>query len=77
MADLERVIRVDLFGAMACSRAFLPQLVACGHGQLVTVSSAFGLMAVPGYTAYAAAKFGVRGFTEALQQQLHPADVSV
>ena len=77
MADLDRVIRVDLLGTMACSRAFLPQLVACGHGQLVTVSSAFGLMAVPGYAAYAAAKFGVPGFTEALQQELHPANVAV
>lgn len=77
MADLDRLIRVDLLGTVAYSRAFLPQLITCGHGQLVTVSSAFGLTAVPGYAAYAAAKFGIPGFTKAVQQELHPANVAV
>ena len=77
LSDLERVIRVDLLATIACSQAFLPQLVASGHGQLVNVASAFGLIGVPGYSAYTAAKFGVRGFTEALQQELDPVNVTV
>lgn len=74
MADLDRLIRVDLLGTVAYSRAFLPQLVACGHGQLVTVSSPFGLTAAPGYAAYAAAKFGIPGFTKAVQQEPPPGE---
>ena len=77
LSDLERVIRVDLLATIACSQAFLPQLLASGHGQLVNVASAFGLIGVPGYSAYTAAKFGVRGFTEALQQELDPVNVTV
>lgn len=76
-SDLERVIGVDLLGTIGCSQAFLPQLIASGHGQLVNACSGFGLIGVPGYSAYAAAKFGVRGFTEALQQELDPVNVSV
>jgi short-subunit dehydrogenase len=75
--DLERVIAVDLIGTMATSRAFLPQLAGTGHGQLVNVSSAFGLVSVAGYSPYNAAKFGVRGFTEALQQEVDPTRVAV
>lgn len=77
LTDLERVIRVDLLGTIGCSQAFLPQLVASRHGQLVNLCSAFGLIGVPGYSAYTAAKFGVRGFTEALQQELDPVNVTV
>lgn len=77
LTDLDRVIQVDLLGTIACSQAFLPQLVASGHGRLVNVSSAFGLIGVPGYSAYAAAKFGVRGFSEALQQELDPMNITV
>ena len=75
--DLERVVSVDLLGTMASCRAFLPQLLATGHGQIVNVSSAFGLVAVGGYSAYNAAKFGVRGFTEALQQEVDASRVAV
>ncbi len=77
MADLEHVIQVDLLGTIACSQAFMPQLVESGHGQLVNVSSAFGLIGVPGYATYSAAKFGVRGFTEALQQEVGHVNVTV
>ncbi len=76
-ADLERIVRVDLLGTMSCAHAFLPDLLQSGHGKLVNVSSALGLIAVPGYTAYSAAKFGVRGFTEALQQEVDPSKVTV
>jgi short-subunit dehydrogenase len=75
--DLERVVVVDLLGTMASCRAFLPQLTETGHGQLVNISSAFGLVGVAGYSAYNAAKFGVRGFTEALQQEVDPSRVAL
>jgi len=77
MADIERVVTVDLLGTIAVSRALVPGLIQSGHGKLINISSAFGLAAVPGYTAYSAAKFGIRGFTEALQEELAPSGVTV
>ena len=52
------------------TRAFLPHLIASGDGAVVNVSSIFGILAVPGQSAYNAAKFAVRGFTEALRQEM-------
>lgn len=69
-ADLDRVIEVNLLGTMNTAKAFLPALTASGRGHLVTFSSGFGLMAAPHYTAYSASKFAIRGFSEALRQEL-------
>lgn len=67
---LRRVIEVDFLGVVHTCEAFLPRLVAGGGGRLATVSSCFGLLAVPGNSAYNAAKFAVRGYTEALRQEV-------
>jgi NAD(P)-dependent dehydrogenase (short-subunit alcohol dehydrogenase family) len=79
-AEIERVIDVDFWGVVNGTKAFLPHLIASGDGHLVNVSSVFGLFAVPGQSAYNAAKFAVRGFTEALRQEMlvsgHPVRVS-
>ncbi len=70
----ERVIAVDWFGVYYCARAFLPLLMASGEGVLVNTSSVNGLWASLGpgvpQTAYSTAKFAVRGFTEALIEDL-------
>ncbi|WP_151769616.1 SDR family NAD(P)-dependent oxidoreductase [Streptomyces abyssomicinicus] len=80
-ADFDRVLRVDLFGVIHGTKAFLPHLIASGDGHVVNVSSLNGLLALPGAGGYCAAKFGVRGFTEALRAELlvagHPVRVSV
>jgi NAD(P)-dependent dehydrogenase (short-subunit alcohol dehydrogenase family) len=60
----------QLLGVVHGSQAFLPHLVRSGDGQLANLSSVFGLVAVPQQAAYNAAKFAVRGFTEALQQEM-------
>ncbi len=74
------VMDVDFWGVVHGTRAFLPHLIASGDGAVVNVSSLFGLLAVPGQSAYNAAKFGVRGFTEALRQEMlvsgHPVSVT-
>jgi len=61
-------------------KAFLPYLIASGDGHVINISSVFGLFAVPGQAAYNAAKFAVRGFTEALRQEMvlagHPVGVT-
>jgi NAD(P)-dependent dehydrogenase (short-subunit alcohol dehydrogenase family) len=72
--EWEHTFAVDWWGVYYCARAFLPLLIASGDGVLVNTSSVNGLWASlgPGMpnTAYAAAKFAVRGFTEALIEDL-------
>ncbi|MCV7381589.1 acetoin dehydrogenase [Mycobacterium alsense] len=78
--DIERVMDVDFWGVVNGTKAFLPHLIASGDGHVVNVSSVFGLFSVPGQAAYNAAKFAVRGFTEALRQEMtlagHPVAVT-
>jgi NAD(P)-dependent dehydrogenase (short-subunit alcohol dehydrogenase family) len=70
----ERIFAIDWWGVYYCARAFLPLLIASGEGVLVNTSSVNGFWASlgPGMTnnAYATAKFAVRGFTEALIEDL-------
>ena len=72
--DWERTFAVDFWGVYYCARAFLPLLIASGDGVLVNTSSVNGLWAAlgPGMpnNAYSTAKFAVRGFTEALIEDL-------
>ncbi len=72
--EWEHTFAVDWWGVYYCARAFLPLLIASGDGVLVNTSSVSGLWASlgPGMpnTAYSAAKFAVRGFTEALIEDL-------
>ena len=78
--QIERVMDVDFWGVVNGTKAFLPHLIASGDGHIVNISSLFGLMAVPSQGAYNAAKFAVRGFTEALRQEMklagHPVEVT-
>ena len=72
--EWEHTFAVDWWGVYHCARAFLPLLIASGDGVLVNTSSVNGLWAAlgPGMpaTAYGAAKFAVKGFTEALIEDL-------
>ncbi|WP_295692662.1 SDR family NAD(P)-dependent oxidoreductase [Lapillicoccus sp.] len=70
IADIRRLLDVDLMGTISCCQVFLPDLMRQPSARIVNVSSAFGLVGVAGYSAYNAAKFAVRGFTEALQQEV-------
>jgi NADP-dependent 3-hydroxy acid dehydrogenase YdfG len=78
--DIERVMDIDFWGVVNGTKAFLPHLIASGDGHVINVSSVFGLFSVPGQAAYNSAKFAVRGFTEALRQEMvlagHPVGVT-
>ncbi|OBK16005.1 SDR family NAD(P)-dependent oxidoreductase [Mycobacterium asiaticum] len=78
--DIERVMDVDFWGVVNGTKAFLPHLIASGDGHVINISSVFGLFSVPGYSAYNSAKFAVRGYTEALRQEMrlhgHPVGVT-
>ncbi len=68
--DDDWLLDINLHGVVNGTRAFLPILVAQGSGAIVNTSSVYGLLGVPYQSAYCAAKFAVRGFTEALRQEL-------
>jgi NADP-dependent 3-hydroxy acid dehydrogenase YdfG len=78
--DIEWVMDVDYWGVVNGTKAFLPHLIASGDGHVVNISSALGLFSAPGQAAYVSAKFAVRGFTEALHQEMaragHPVRVT-
>lgn len=78
--QIERVMNVDFWGVVNGTKAFLPHLIASGDGHVVNISSLFGLLSMPGQSAYNAAKFAVRGFTEALREEMlingHPVRVT-
>jgi len=72
--EWERTFAVDWWGVYYCARAFLPLLIASGDGVLINTSSVNGFWATlgPGMpnTAYSTAKFAVKGFSEALIEDL-------
>jgi NAD(P)-dependent dehydrogenase (short-subunit alcohol dehydrogenase family) len=68
--DLEWLMGVNFWGVVHGTKAFLPHLRAAGEGHIVNISSVFGMMGIPSQSAYNAAKFAVRGFTEALRIEL-------
>ncbi len=78
--DYEWIFSINFWGVLYGSKAFVPHLIASGEGHLVNISSLFGMIAVPSQSGYNATKFAVRGFTEALRQEMllagHPVGVS-
>ena len=68
--DFEWIMGINFWGVVWGTQAFLPHLRKAGEGHIVNTSSLFGLMAVPTQGTYNASKFAVRGYTEALRQEL-------
>lgn len=62
---------INYWGVVHGTRAFLPILLKQGSGIIANVSSVLGLLAFPTQSAYCAAKFAVRGYTEAVRLELH------
>jgi NAD(P)-dependent dehydrogenase (short-subunit alcohol dehydrogenase family) len=68
--DMEWLMGINFWGVVHGTKAFLPYLKQSDEGHIVNVSSVFGLVGIPTQSAYNAAKFAVRGFTESLRQEL-------
>ncbi|HEX4871182.1 MAG TPA: SDR family NAD(P)-dependent oxidoreductase [Nevskiaceae bacterium] len=68
--DFEWIMGINFWGVVYGTQFFLPHLKASGDGHVVNISSLFGLIAVPGNGTYNASKFAVRGYTEALAQEM-------
>jgi short-subunit dehydrogenase len=72
-AQMDWLMNINFWGVVRSTRAFLPHLSRQREAHLVNLSSIFGIVAPPGQTAYAAAKFAVRGFSESLRHELQMA----
>ncbi|GAA4809818.1 SDR family NAD(P)-dependent oxidoreductase [Nocardioides caeni] len=68
--DMEWIVGINFWGVVYGTKEFLPHLIASGDGHVVNLSSLFGLLAMPGQSAYNATKFAVRGFTEAVREEM-------
>ena len=69
-AQMEWLIDINFWGVVHGTRAFLPHLSQRREAHIVNLSSIFGIIAPPGQSAYAAAKFAVRGFSESVRHEL-------
>jgi short-subunit dehydrogenase len=74
---LEWTININLWGVIYGTKAFLPYLTKRSAASIVNISSVYGLLGIPGQAAYCASKFAVRGFSEALRQELFNTNISV
>ena len=72
-AQMDWLFNINFWGVVHSTRAFLTHLARQPEAHIVNLSSIFGIVAPPGQTAYAAAKFAVRGFSESLRHELQMA----
>ncbi|AUM11567.1 SDR family NAD(P)-dependent oxidoreductase [Ketobacter alkanivorans] len=68
--NFEWLMNINFWGVVYGTKAFLPYLKQSGSGHVINVSSVFGMIGVPTQSAYNAAKFAVRGFTESLREEM-------
>ena len=68
--DFAWLFEINFWGVVRMTRAFLPHLKASNDARLVNLSSVYGIISPPGQTAYSASKFAVRGFSNALRNEL-------
>lgn len=76
-ADFDQQIAINLSGSVNAVRAVYARMCARGHGRIMLVSSGAGLIGIPGYAAYCASKFALRGFAEALRSEAKPKGVTI
>jgi short-subunit dehydrogenase len=76
-SQMEWLMNINFWGVVHGTRAFLPHLSMQREAHIVNLSSIFGIIAPPGQTAYCAAKFAVRGFSESLRHELQMANSPV
>jgi short-subunit dehydrogenase len=76
-AEIELVFRINTIAPVLLCRAMLPVLAENSPAQIVNVGSAFGAIGFPGFAAYSASKFAMRGFSEALRRELADTKIRV
>ena len=76
VADIERLMQVNVIGLLAVTKAFLP-LLRRSRGRIINISSGHGLLAIPDKSAYAASKFAVEAISDSLRVELMPFEIQV
>ena len=74
---IDRIIDINLKGALYCTRLVLPYMVERKRGRIINIASVSGTHGIPGQVAYGASKHGMVGFADALAQELLPHGVKV
>jgi short-subunit dehydrogenase len=77
LSQMAWLMDINFWGVVRGTRAFLPHLKSRPQAHIVNISSIFGIIAPAGQSAYAASKFAVRGFSEALRHELAMSDSTV
>ena len=68
--NIQKLMEVNYFGTVYTTKAVLPGMIERGSGSIINISSMAAIISLPGYTAYGASKFAVRGFSESLRSEL-------
>jgi len=76
-ADVIAQVSLDLVAPTLLTRALLPAMMHQGSGSIINVASVAALIAAPTYTVYSAAKYGLRGMSEALRREVRPFGITV
>ena len=74
---MERILDVNLKGALYCTRLAVPHMIARQRGRILNISSVAGVRGIHGQAAYCASKHGMNGFADALAQELIPHNIGV
>lgn len=75
--DFNNIMHTNVMGSRAVAKAFLPDMIKQGKGQVCFVGSLGGLIATYGYSGYSASKFAIVGMAGALRQEIHASGVGV
>lgn len=74
---IAHMLQTNLLSPILLTQELLPLLRAAGSGMIINIGSTFGSIGYPGFSAYSASKFGMRGFTEALRRELAGSGIQV
>lgn len=77
LETIEAIIQTNYLGAVYCTHALLPSMIARGAGQIVNISSVAGKIGTPNMAAYCASKFAMNGWSESLYHELKPLGIKV
>lgn len=75
--DFDWLFNINFHAVVRMTRAFMPVLRKSPAARIVNISSIYGIISPPGQTAYSAAKFAVRGFSNSLRQELEGTNIGV
>jgi short-subunit dehydrogenase len=76
-SDINNIITTNTIAPMQLTQALLPLLKQCDKAQIINIGSTYGSIGFPGYTAYCASKFALRGFSQTLSRELADTNIRV